>query len=277
LFATKYYSKLSKTLIFIVLILFFLESVPKIDVKIKPVLNNSYRFLIRNNLKNKTLLEYPLLNLEKGVGVDDETIRLLASFYHKMRLFNGYTGLFIQDYGITRIYLENFFPDNNTVSMLDVLDIDYLKVDKKFVTLDELNRIKSFYKKTIYEDGQSVIFKLPNNIESIKSNKIVSGFTGDHAYGKDRKLYINLYFENTNNKYFANLKQEKVILNLTFYKNNNIVRKKQIYNLLPLIILPKENKRVTFDIYEKPGFNKLKIDIIDFESKKIVSSLTSSL
>lgn len=36
-FSSKYYSKLSKSFIFVILILFFIESVPKIDIKIKPV------------------------------------------------------------------------------------------------------------------------------------------------------------------------------------------------------------------------------------------------
>jgi len=137
-FATQYYSKLSKSLIIIVLFLFVLESIPiKIPPKHKEYLNKSYQYLKKAYLKDKVLLEYPLLSFERGVGVDDETMRLLASVYHKMKLFNGYTGLFISDYGTMRIYLEKFFPDPLTDGMIKALGIDYLKIDKNFVNKEQ--------------------------------------------------------------------------------------------------------------------------------------------
>lgn len=49
-----------------------------------------------------------------------------------MKLFNGYTDLFIPDYGITRIYLKKFFPDDKTDAILRALKINYLKLDKKY-------------------------------------------------------------------------------------------------------------------------------------------------
>ena len=193
-----------------------------------------------------------------------------------MRLFNGYTGLFISDYGTTRIYLEKFFPDILTDKMLKAIGIEYIKIDKKFISKDELSKIKSFYnKKIIFENNQALTIKLDKNNDLATINNIELGFTGDHAYGKDRKLYINLLFKNNSKKYFANKNQDKIKLLLTFYRDEKIVRKKEIFNLYPLLIYPEQNRQVTFDIYEKPGFNKLRIDI--FNVNKHVSSLTSKL
>lgn len=276
-FASKYYSKLSKGALFFILFFFFIESVPNIATSTRDYLNNSYKFLIKSNLKNKILLEYPLLNLEKGVSVDVETTRLLASTYHKMKLFNGYTGLFIPDYGVIRIYLEKFFPGLISDGMIKALEIEYIKVDKRFLKNEKLTKINNYYKKNIvYNDKESIIFKIPINKNKANTENITVNFAGDHAYGKDRKLYINLVFKNMANKHYANLKQEKVILNLTFYKKNKVVRKKQIYNLYPLVILPREVKLVTFNIYEMPGFDKVKIDLINFKGK-FISSRSLSL
>lgn len=273
-FASKYYCKLPRNILFFVLVFFFIESVPTITVSSRNYLNNSYKFLIDQNLKNKILLEYPLLNLEKGVSVDVETTRLLASIYHKMKLFNGYTGLFIPDYGALRIYLEKFFPNLTTDEIIKALGIEYVKVDKKFVKKEELLKIREYYKKNIiYEDKDSIIFKIKRKTNLAPIKNITLGFAGDHAYGKDRKLYINLIFKNSTNKYYANLKQEKTTLNLTFYKKGKVIRRKQIYNLYPLIILPREVKPVTFYLYEKPGFDKVRIDLINGEGK-FVSSRT---
>ena len=65
--------------------------------------------------------------------------------------------------------------------------------------------------------------------------------------------------------------QEKVTLVLTFYKKDKIIRKKKIFNLYPLVIVPKQNRGVTFDLYEKPGFDKVTIDLFDLNNKFINS------
>lgn len=275
-FASRYYSKISRKFLFVILLLFFIESIPSIPFSERDYLTNSYKFLINSNLKNNVLLEYPLLNLEKGVGVEIETVRLLASTYHKMRLFNGYTGLFLPDYGATRIYLENFFPNLSTNEMLKALEIEYIRVDKRFLKKEELIKIKKYYKENIiYDDKDSIIIKIPINKNKTSAQNITVNFAKNHAYGKDRKLYVNLVFKNSTNKYYANLKQEKVTLNLTFYKKSKVIRRKQIYHLYPLIIFPDEKKFVTFELYEKPGFDKVKIDLINIEDKFVTSKILS--
>lgn len=275
-FAVKLYSKLPKRLIIIVLILFFLESTPKITAQPRNYIDNSYRFLKNSGLRNKVLLEYPLLNFDKGVGVDTETTRLLASVYHRMRLFNGYTGLFVHDYGTTRIFLEKFFPDGQTDGLLKSLAINYLKIDKRFVSVSELEKIRLFYGQPVYEDGLSVIYKIEANRDLAETPQILSGFSGDHAYGKDRKLYVNLFYKNTAKKYFANINQDKQTLKMNFYKSGRLVRTKEIFNLYPLVLFPGETRPLTFDLYEKPGFDKVRIDLFDSDGKR-TDSRTSNV
>jgi len=275
-FATFFYSSVKKyILLFFIMIIFLLESIPQIKTESFNYFSKAEKFLTQLNEKDKVLMEYPFLNLEKGVEIKVETGRLLASVYHKMKLFNGYTGIFINDYGTTRIIMEKYFPDEKTVKILSSLNIDYLKIDKKYLKSGVINKAKNFLGKPIYEDEESIIFKIKKEKVLTSLNDINVGFFNRHDYGDDKKLYINLYFKNKNKKnVFSNIDQKKIILKLNFYRNNKLIKVKEVYQLYPLIINPLETKKTTLQLYEKAKFDKLKVDIFD-ENNTYVTAMTS--
>jgi len=275
-FSAFFYSSVKKYFfLFFIMIIFLLESVPQIKTESFNYFSKAEKFLTRLNEKNKVLMVYPFLNLEKGVEIKVETGRLLASVYHKMRLFNGYTGIFINDYGTVRILMEKYFPDEKTVKIISSLNIDYLKIDKRYLKNEVINKTKKFLGKPIYEDEDSIVFKIKKEKAFASLNNISVGFFNRHDYGYDKKLYINLYFKNKNQKnIFSNINQNKIILKLNFYQNNKLVKIKRIYQLYPLIINPLEKKEITLQLYEKTKFNKLKVDVFD-KNNKYMTTMTS--
>ena len=260
-------------ILLLILLFFYLEAIPKIEVKRMTYLTPAYQFLKEKNNRHKVLLEYPFLNLEKGVDISFETRRLLASTYHKMILFNGYTGIFINDYGTMRLLMENFFPNDEIKAILEALRIDYLKLDKKFLTNQVIERAKIIFGKPVYEDTDSLIFNIKSlqKIADLKTIKV--SFCKNYFYGSDNKLYINICFKNSSSLYFSNINQNKLILHLNFYKRNKLIKKKEIYQLYPLIMGPNSLKEKEIQLYEKTNFDKLRIDVLDGYKKIIISQI----
>ncbi|MDH7476720.1 MAG: hypothetical protein QHH09_04680, partial [Microgenomates group bacterium] len=273
-FSAFFYSKIkNKIFLLIVIIVFVLESIPKIKAEKINYFSPAHKFLAKLNEKNKILLEYPFLNLEKGVGITVETSRLLSSVYHQMILFNGYTGIFINDYGMMRLKMEKYFPDEQTIKAIRALNIDYLKIDKKFLKKTDYEKIKLFLGKPFYEDENSSFFKLKKDSNLTSSKDIKIGFSKNPSYGYDQKLYLDLFFKNLNLiKSYSNINQEKIILKLFFYQNDKLIKTKEIYQLYPLIISSGEKKEVTIQLFEKGRFNKIKVDIYNYKQQKISST-----
>jgi hypothetical protein len=274
-FASNFYKNFKNKygILLLILLFFYLEAIPKIEVKRMTYLTSAYQFLKEKNNRHKVLLEYPFLNLEKGVDISVETRRLLASTYHKMILFNGYTGIFINDYGTIRLLMENFFPNDEIKAILEALQIDYLKLDKKFLTNQVIERAKIIFSKPVYEDTDSLIFNIKSlqKIADLKTIRV--SFCKNYFYGSDNKLYINICFKNASNLYFSNINQNKLILHLSFYKRNKLIKKKEIYQLYPLIMGPNSLKEKEIQLYEKINFDKLRIDVLDGYKKIIISQI----
>ncbi len=280
-FSTYFYSKIkNRFLILFILIIFFLETIPKIETKKMAYITPAHIFLANKKDKKKVLLEYPFLNLEQGVGIDVETRRLLASTYHQMYLFNGYTGLFIEDYGKTRLRLENYFLNYEFEKLyidLQNLPIDYFKVDKIFFDSKTIKQLKNKFGQPIFENNDALIYKINRNKNLIGSDKIKIDFSKkpflDLAQGK---INISLSFTNKTKNNFININQEKILLKLYFYRNNKYYGNRSIYQLYPLNINANETKETTIQLFERKKFNKIKIEIFD-EKKYLLKHLFTDI
>ncbi len=264
-FATKFYRHLPKVLIIFIAVIFLFESVQfNIPATAKPYLDKGHVYIKNNPTKHNTLLEYPFLNLEKEVPIDYETRILLASTFHNYKLFNGYTGLFLNDPGVLRIMMERTFPNNSINASLNSLGIDYVKVNKLYVEPATINKIRRFYKSQIsYEDTNSIIILLKNtpsqNPSSVTSVLIKK--SDAIAYGLDKRFFLNIDYKNKSKHTVANIDQEMILIDLVFYKNNRVTRHKQLFDTYPLVNSGKTTFGRTISFYEDIDFDKVGVII----------------
>jgi len=265
-FSTKFYPRLPKFLLFGALAWFIFESVPlNMQAENRPYLDQGHLYLAGHATATDSLLEFPFLNLEKGVPVDYETRVLMASTKHKLQLMNGYTGLFITDQGNLRLTLEKFLPDSYSAALLNSLGFDYLKVNKRFLPPERVRSIFDWYQdKVVFNDPETLIIRLgsdPNpkqisklNVEFIKKDPLTFGTT-------DKLVYLRLKYHNPATSYIANLVNRKTKLKFRFYRDNHLVTSRVYLDLYPLVNSPRATTIHLVKFKESAIYDRVEVDL----------------
>lgn len=283
-FSVKFYKQLNYRFLFIICIFFIFEAVPlNIKVTKEKFYDQGHQYLTWHAKPNETLMEFPFLNLEKGIPVDYETKILLASTKHKLNLFNGYTGFFINDWAIAKITFENFFPDKHTLNLLKNLEINYLKLNKPYLLPVKIKQIKQAFKKYIvFENSETIIFKLPLNLKIINTNNQISkervNFikTNPLTFGNnDNLIYLRLNYINKQLFDISNLKQRLAKIEFYFYRRNQQIKKQTYYDLYPLFIAGLSQNEHLIKFKETSKFDQVKVLLYsDINSQKPTAKLT---
>jgi len=279
-FATKFYPKLPRLLLFAVLVWFVFESVPlNLKAEQRSYLDSGHLYLAKNASPKDSLLEFPFLNLERGVPVDYETRTLLASVKHHLQLFNGYTGLFIADQGNLRLTLEKLLPDNQSQALLESLGIDYLKVNKQYLSTEKVKAIIDWYRnKVVLNDSDVLLIKIGSNPDPELINKLKVEFIKKDplTFGKaDGLVYLRLNYHNSTSKYIANLTNRKVRLEFKFFNNQQLVDSREYTDLYPLVNYPHSKSVHLVKFKETAKYNHVEVRLFaDYADREPIVKLS---
>jgi|GEM_PF-6949363 len=273
-FTTRFLSlrKNYRLLTSVFLIIFVFETIPvNLKTTKKEYITPAHKKIKElNQNKDIVLLEWPFMNLEKGVPVDYSSRINLSSYYHKAKVVNGYTGIILPEYHDIRLFLENTFPSKEADLLVKSLGVNLIKVNKKYVKDEDLNKIKRFYEKEIiYEDKSSLLLKIEEKSKPLPQDTIKISLPDNPIFlGPDNRFFLNFLFKNTAEQWYANTKNDKLKVELTFldYKNK-VKRKKQYWQRYPVFLKPDEEKKVVLDFYTKPDFSKVKVVLYKKDKK----------
>jgi len=278
-FATKFYSKLPRLLLIIVVAWFIFESVPlNLKAEKRPYLDQGHLYLAKHATQEDSLIEFPFLNLENGVPVDYETRTLLASTKHKLQLLNGYTGLFITDQGNLRITLEKELPSRYSQALIKSLGFDYLKINKQFLDTDRVEAIANWYlDKVVLNDPNTLLIKIDSDPDPKLIRKLSVDFVKKDplTFGEtDGLVYLRLNYSNPTPSYIGNLVNRKTRLIFKFYKQNRLVSYREYADLYPLVSTPLSRSVHLIKFKETAEYDQVEVQLFtDFTNQKPVKIL----
>lgn len=274
-FAVKTYNAWKNKLLILGIVLFFLlESIPlKLIATQKNYIDNGYTYLKNHAKKDEVLMELPFLNLEKNASMDYATRMLLSSTYHQLNLFNGYTGIFINDYGILRIYLERFFPNQEYDEIIRRIGVSYLRINKPYFEREKLDQIKLFYQNQIvYEDNNCYLIKLqPLPSGDINKIRVKLPPSDVAAQGSDKKFFLNLLYFNPGKELIINRNQQKVRIQIAFMNGKEKVYIKNLDDLITLVNYPLSERARQITFFVKKKFDRVIINIRNYQNKLIIN------
>jgi len=282
-FAAKKVKVFNSYLVIAIMIFFIFESVPySLKSEKLSYLDSGHYYLKQKASPQDTLIEFPFLNMEKGIPISYETRILLASTFHGLKLFNGYTGLFIDDWNVTKITFENFFPNKHTLSLLKSLEIKYLKLNKQYLETVKIKEIKSIFKEQIvFENKDTIIFKFSPNLQVNKANKQINKikvkFIKDNplTFGEnDDLVYLRLNYVNHQKITIANLEQKMAKIEFKFYYQNKLTKRKTYYDPYSLFIYGLSQTEHLIKFKETVNYDQVEVLLYSkIDSHKVIEKL----